>query len=310
MGETSGSEPSPAPDRNGFVGGERPRSRWFPWIGDERGHPATDPREEPKTGHAATAGGQRPQQCGTAVDEGKSSKGVNRCARNARVSRTTSRWSRGPDAGNARNPRAGSGVQQTRSRRAEETAEVVKNHEGGTRCRWLAPSAQRRPRPPGVDARRVKRQRGTKAGIPRTLASRPPRRLRRPPAIARALGRRSEDHEGRPRGQRGAACAARSGLRRRKVREHPESQLETAKAVGGAGKTNDLLPTHPQRTTQCPTGNAPRHPEGHALPAPTVPPRQDGISPSHGSVRMLPWSSRPHIDRGYVLGGYPCRRVS
>jgi hypothetical protein len=38
-----------------------------------------------------------------------------------------------PEAGNAPNLRAGSGVQQTRSPGAEETVEVVRNHEGGTR---------------------------------------------------------------------------------------------------------------------------------------------------------------------------------
>jgi hypothetical protein len=258
MGETSGSEPSPAPDRNGFVGGARPRSRWFPWIGDERGHPATDPREEPKTGHAATAGRQRPQQCGTAVDEGKSSKGVNRCARNARISRTTSRWSRGSEAGNAWNSRVGSGVQQTRDRRAEEAAEVVRNHVGGTRCRWMAPSARRGLRPPGVDARSGIRQRGRKAGIPRTMASRPPRGLRKPPAVARSLGWRSEDHEGRTRGQRGAACAARSGSRRRTVREHPEGPAGDGQGRGGGRKgqrpatapsAEDHAAPHRQRTS-------------------------------------------------------------
>lgn len=258
MGETSGSKPSPASDRNGFVGGARPRSRWFPWIGDERGHPATDPREEPKTGHAATAGGQGPQQCGTAVGEGNSSKGVNRCARNARISRTTSRWSRGSDAGNARNPRAGSGVQQTRDRRAEETVEVARNHEGGTRFRWMASPDRRRSRPPGVDARTAGRQRGTKAGIPGTTAGRPPRRPRSSPAIARALGRRSEDHEGRPRGQRGAACAARSGPRRRTVREHPEGPAGNGQGRGGGRKgqrpatapaAEDHAVPHRQRTS-------------------------------------------------------------
>jgi hypothetical protein len=37
-----------------------------------------------------------------------------------------------PEAGNASNLTAGSGVQQTRSPSAEETVEVVRNHEGGT----------------------------------------------------------------------------------------------------------------------------------------------------------------------------------
>jgi len=34
---------------------------------------------------------------------------------------------------NASNPKAGSGAQQTRRADAEQTAEVVRNHEGGTR---------------------------------------------------------------------------------------------------------------------------------------------------------------------------------
>jgi len=39
---------------------------------------------------------------------------------------------REPEAGNAPNPMAGSGVQQTRNPGAEETVEVVGNHEDGT----------------------------------------------------------------------------------------------------------------------------------------------------------------------------------
>lgn len=247
MGETSGSGPSPVPDRNGFVGGERPRSRWFPWIGDERGPPATDPREEPMPGHAATARGQRPQRCGTAVGEGNSSKGVNRCARNVRVSRTTSRWSRGLDAGNARNPRAGIGVQQTRDRRAEEAAEVVRNHEGGTRCRWMAPSARRRPRPPGVDARMVERQRGRKrasherwrAGLCGGCEAR--QRLReRSEGEAKTTRVDPAGNEA----QLTQLVPARGGGR---FGNTPRARLVTAKAVGGAGKANDLLPRFPQR---------------------------------------------------------------
>jgi hypothetical protein len=37
-----------------------------------------------------------------------------------------------PEAGNASNSRAGSGVQKTRSPSAEKTVEVVRNHEDGT----------------------------------------------------------------------------------------------------------------------------------------------------------------------------------
>jgi len=39
----------------------------------------------------------------------------------------------GQPPGNASNPKTGSGAQQTRRADAEETAEVVRNHEGGTR---------------------------------------------------------------------------------------------------------------------------------------------------------------------------------
>jgi hypothetical protein len=39
---------------------------------------------------------------------------------------------REPEAGNALNLIAGSGVQQTRNPSAEETVEVARNHEGGT----------------------------------------------------------------------------------------------------------------------------------------------------------------------------------
>jgi len=50
----------------------------------------------------------------------------------------------GSTAGNAANLKAGSGVQQTRSLRAEEAVEVVRNHEDGTRCRRVVPAIRRR----------------------------------------------------------------------------------------------------------------------------------------------------------------------
>jgi hypothetical protein len=51
------------------------------------------------------------------------------------------------------NPRIGSGAQQTRAVEEEETVEVVRNHEGGTRTR-LAASARRSGSDagPGVDS--------------------------------------------------------------------------------------------------------------------------------------------------------------
>jgi hypothetical protein len=69
------------------------------------------------------------------------------------------RWfvqpSSGSPMGNAANPRTGSGMQQARDLRAEETVEVVQNHEDGTGFSRMAP---RGPKPTatwvGVDARR------------------------------------------------------------------------------------------------------------------------------------------------------------
>jgi hypothetical protein len=45
---------------------------------------------------------------------------------------------------NATNPRAGSGMQQARRARAEQTAEVVRNHEGGTRWSGWSPLPEAR----------------------------------------------------------------------------------------------------------------------------------------------------------------------
>jgi hypothetical protein len=115
---------------------------------------ATGPptRSSPPDG-APTARRQRLQRCGTAADEGNPSKGHDRVARR----RASSRWCRfvGPsrtrDRRNATNPRAGSGVQQTRGPAAEKAVEVVRIHADGTRCRdletptrWCAASATHR----------------------------------------------------------------------------------------------------------------------------------------------------------------------
>jgi hypothetical protein len=62
----------------------------------------------------------------------------------------------GSEGGNAANPRIGSGMQQARVSRAEETVEVVRNHEDGTRrSRWfLEPEAcAAQAVPAGVDER-------------------------------------------------------------------------------------------------------------------------------------------------------------
>jgi hypothetical protein len=57
---------------------------------------------------------------------------MKRDAGNAMVPRRAFGHLREPEAGNAPNLIAGSGVQQTRNPSAEEAAEVVRNHEGGT----------------------------------------------------------------------------------------------------------------------------------------------------------------------------------
>lgn len=54
---------------------------------------------------------------------------------------------------NAVNPRIGSGMQHARAVEEEETVEVVRNHEGGTRTRLVAASRRRgSDAPPGVDS--------------------------------------------------------------------------------------------------------------------------------------------------------------
>jgi hypothetical protein len=58
---------------------------------------------------------------------------MTRGAGNAMIIQATFGCAGMPEAGNASNSRAGSGVQQTRSLSAEKTVEVVRNHEGGTR---------------------------------------------------------------------------------------------------------------------------------------------------------------------------------
>jgi hypothetical protein len=57
---------------------------------------------------------------------------MKRDAGNATAPRKAFGHVREPEAGNAPNLIAGSGVQQTRNPSAEETAEVARNHEGGT----------------------------------------------------------------------------------------------------------------------------------------------------------------------------------
>jgi hypothetical protein len=58
-------------------------------------------------------------------------------------------------------PLSGCGVQQTRDLRAEETVEVGRNHEDGTRFDGRDPSDRWGLRLPGVDARLACRREGT-----------------------------------------------------------------------------------------------------------------------------------------------------
>jgi hypothetical protein len=69
----------------------------------------------------------------TAVDEGNSSKGVNRVAGKAPWSSAVLRDLRGSaSAGNAANPGPAAGCNKPANQRAEQTVVVVRNHEGGT----------------------------------------------------------------------------------------------------------------------------------------------------------------------------------
>jgi len=61
---------------------------------------------------------------------------------------------------------AGSGMQQARDLRAEETVEVVRNHEDGTRIPRVAPSGPKQAATSaGVDARQGSRWRGVEAVV-------------------------------------------------------------------------------------------------------------------------------------------------
>lgn len=64
---------------------------------------------------------------------------------------------------NAVNPRSAAGCNKPAPRRAEETVQVVRNHEGGTGSGWLVAIRPKRGRHrAGVDARRVRRWRGNR----------------------------------------------------------------------------------------------------------------------------------------------------
>jgi len=120
------------------IGITDPFTSTFGWGRDPRG-------ASRRARGAATAGGQGPQRCGTAADEGNPSKGVDRVAgKRARVpvpggdaARPRSGWCSDPGRSNATNPKAVSGVQQTRGPAAEQSVEVVRDHEDGTGCRGV-----------------------------------------------------------------------------------------------------------------------------------------------------------------------------
>ena len=125
-----------------------------------------------------------------AINEGNPSKGPKPSLGRRRRARLLSGAGGIGSARNAMNPKVGCGVQQTRGRRAEKAAEVVRNHEGGTRCWWVEPSARRfgACTAPGVDARLVYGAGAPKRARPREEEPRPERSGRGgAPAELRAL---------------------------------------------------------------------------------------------------------------------------
>jgi len=100
--------------------------------------PATEPGGEAETEGTPTTRGQRPQRCGTAAIGWNSSRGVKCVAGNAPASPdlpVSTGWNGSSEAGNTTDLMTGSGMQQARDLRAEETIEVVQNHEDGTGLR-------------------------------------------------------------------------------------------------------------------------------------------------------------------------------
>jgi hypothetical protein len=102
--------------------------------------------------------------------------------------RTASVDRRDARGGNAANPMTGSGMQQAHARVAEQPAEVVRNHGGGTRCARMAPGARRPARWLGVDATTARRWRGGPGRIPGEEGA-------SAPAPSRELRRRGQDQE-------------------------------------------------------------------------------------------------------------------
>jgi len=121
---------------------------------------------------------------------------------------------------------------------------VVQNHAGGTRetdgiC--FAEAAVER-RLAGVDAHQFVRWRGMQAARQPAIAS-PRYRYRPAGRIPRESGQVQPGRNGRserePRSRRAFPLSPQGDSELRK-RENPERQLVTVKAMGAAGKTNDL----------------------------------------------------------------------
>jgi hypothetical protein len=120
----------PRAPRGSSVASAAGRSQSLAPLLRKRGRPGNRARSEPQDGRKRQEGNGC-SDAETAADEGNSSKGET-------ASRGTDRTTQPPRGDraaprNATNPRTGSGAQQTRRADAEETAEVVRNHEGGTR---------------------------------------------------------------------------------------------------------------------------------------------------------------------------------
>jgi hypothetical protein len=143
-------------------------------------------------------------------------------------------------AGNATNPRVGSGMQQARDSNAEEAAEVVQNHEGGTGIRaWQLGSEARWRHRAGVDASKACRWRGGTGD-------------------ARASGRPDESHERRPvragPGERGALETSQrhegttngSSRTSRSERKTSRTRPATGKVEEGTGKANRPVTREPR----------------------------------------------------------------
>jgi hypothetical protein len=164
--------------------------------------------------------------------------------------------------GNATDPIAGSGAQQTRSTDTEQAVEVVRNHEGGTgfdgshhRTEGSASFREW--------TRRRSNGRGVSSGrIPREEEFGPLRRSRGVLAETRALWRRGEDHEGGHlwRRRRRASDAHRAAEGERPGKSS-RTRPATVKVEEEAGKANDPLPIIRRGLRSAPPVRPSRRPE-------------------------------------------------